>query len=73
MCENKVIEVQERQCSDCVHWSKQVCVDENNAPVPRNPQRGEPFWIYELCKKNWGLPQNAYISAVKCHHYKEKK
>lgn len=67
-----------KQCSNCMHWSRHVCLDQNNKPVPKqsyNPDNKyvhgtEEYWYYEECKKNWGLPQFAYTSADSCKYYK---
>lgn len=60
------------ECADCAYWSEHLCVDSNDNPVKRDSPIGRQFWFYEVCKKNWGLPQNAYISATSCKFYKEK-
>lgn len=62
----------EKLCSDCIHWSRHVCKDANGNPVAREAKLAEPFWYYEECKKNWGLPKNAYVNALKCQFYKKR-
>lgn len=48
-------------------------MDNNGVQIRREAKLSEPFWYYEECKKNWGLPKNAYLSAVKCQLYKASK
>lgn len=62
----------EKNCKDCVHWSRHVCLDSKGEPVKREAKLApDLFWYYEECKKNWGLPKNAYTDANKCHLYKK--
>lgn len=64
--------VEEVPCNTCVHWSKEFCLDKNGNRIARTETLSpEPFWTYELCKKNWGLPHNAYINGNTCKFYKE--
>ena len=61
----------ERTCENCTHWSRHVCLDASGKPVERkDPLSPDQFWHYEECKKNWGLPRNAYTNAKKCHLFK---
>lgn len=61
-----------KKCDECVHWSRHVCKDSEGTPVKREAKLAEPFWYYEECKKNWGLPKNAHVTANYCNHYKRK-
>lgn len=61
-------------CSECLHWSRHECLDSKGNNIARKESLApEPFWYYELCKKNWGLPQNAYYNANNCKFFKQKK
>lgn len=63
----------DKECHNCSHWSKHVCVDSAGNPIARTAKLApEPFWTYEECKKNWGLPKSAYLDASKCPFYKAK-
>lgn len=65
--------MQEKSCNVCQHWSKSVCLDSEGKPIERKESLApEPFWYYEECKKNWGLPHNAYTNAKVCRFYKLK-
>jgi len=61
-----------KECENCIHWSRHVAMDDKGEPVKREAKLAEPFWYYQVCKKNWGLPHNAYINASKCQFYKAK-
>lgn len=61
---------QNKECIDCVHHERHVCVDDNNQPIVKGTN-GDDFWYYEVCKKNWGLPQNAYTNANQCKFYRK--
>ena len=63
----------DKQCSNCKHWSRHVCTDSEGNAIKRTAKLAEPFWYYEQCKKNWGLPQNAYTSAVNCRFFEKQK
>lgn len=60
-----------KECDHCVHWEKHVCVDNNNVPVVKGTN-GDAHWHYEVCKKNWGLPQFAHTSATNCKFYRKQ-
>lgn len=63
---------EEKNCSDCINWSRHVCTDDVGNPVAREARLApEPVWYYETCKKNWGLPQNAYINGSKCKFWRK--
>lgn len=67
-------EVIEIPCSKCQHWSEHKCLDSNGNPIARTETLAPaPFWMYETCKKNWGLPHNAYYNGNKCKFFKESK
>lgn len=54
-------------CSQCKHHAQHVCVDSNGQPIRReSPLASEPFWFYETCAKNWGLPVSAHYTPFRC-------
>lgn len=65
--------VTSKECSSCVHWSEHPCVNDKGETIKRKILNGETIWTYELCKKNWGLPQHAHLSPSGCKFFKEVK
>lgn len=68
-----------KECENCVHFSKHQCLDANGESILKyNSENNqyvkldEPYWSYAECKKNWGLPKVAYITAKDCNFYKQK-
>jgi len=62
-----------------MHWSKHTCLDSEGKPILKYDAKynkyvtlAEPYWMFEDCKKNWGLPQVAYTSADNCKYYRAK-
>jgi hypothetical protein len=62
-----------KKCQNCIHWSRHICVDNKGEPIKRESTLSEPFWYYEECKKNWGLPKSAHTTAEKCQFFNQIK
>lgn len=59
-----------KSCDVCTHHSTDICVDELGLPVVK--YNGEAY-VYEICNKNWGLPQQANLNGDKCKFFTRKK
>lgn len=55
-------------CSTCKHYAVELCEDDAGNKVPRalTVSNQEPFWAYETCAKNWGLPKVACTDGSRC-------
>ena len=63
----------EKKCEDCVNWSEHRCVDKHGNHIERFTLEGMKFWTYEVCTKNWALPQNAHYTGTNCKFYRVRK
>jgi len=59
---------QVKSCETCKHHTVNFCEDDDGNKVERltTIHNTEPYWTYEACAKNWGLPKVAYVDGSKC-------